>query len=67
MAKIDSITELKETNFIKPIEIQLSHDSVAILLYHKDKDAFVLVKQLRVTVLKKTQKTVICMNFVPVL
>jgi len=69
MAKIDSITELKETNFIKPIEIHytqkgikkrweavLSHDSVAILLYHKDKDAFVLVKQLRVTVLNKNPK-----------
>ena len=66
MDKIDSITELKETNFIQPIEINytqngikkrweavLSHDSVAILLYHKDKDAFVLVKQLRVTVLNK--------------
>jgi len=66
MAKIDSIKELKETRFITPIEINytqtgikkrweavLSHDSVAILLYHKDRDSFVLVKQLRVTVLNK--------------
>ena len=66
MDRIDSVTELKTTNFIKPIEINytqngvkkrweavLSHDSVAILLYHKEKDAFVLVKQLRVTVLNK--------------
>jgi len=66
MDRIDSIKELKETKFIKPIEINyiqngtkkrweavLSHDSVAILLYHKEKDAFVLVKQLRVTVWNK--------------
>lgn len=69
MAKIDSIQELKETRFIKPIEINytqngtakrweavLSHDSVAILLYHKEKEAFILVKQLRVTVLNKNPK-----------
>ena len=66
MDKIESIQALKETKFIKPIEINyiqkgikkrweavLSHDSVAILLYHKQKDAFILVKQLRVTVLNK--------------
>ena len=66
MDKIESIQELKETKFIKPIEINyiqsgikkrweavLSHDSVAILLYHSQKDAFILVKQLRVTVLNK--------------
>lgn len=66
MDKIDSIKPLKETKFIQPIEINytqkgvhkrweavLSHDSVAILLYHQEKEAFVLVKQLRVTVLNK--------------
>ena len=66
MAKIEQINPLKETRFIQPIEINytqsgikkrweavLSHDSVAVLLYHKEKDAFVLVKQLRVTVLNK--------------
>lgn len=31
----------------KTWEIVEAHDSVAILLYHKDKDAFVLVKQFR--------------------
>ena len=69
MDKIDSVKPLKETKFIKPIEINytqngvkkrweavLSHDSVAILLYHKEKDAFILVKQLRVTVLNKNPK-----------
>jgi len=68
MSKITSIKELKKPNFIKPIEIHyrhndipkkweavLSHDSVAILLYHTQKDAFVLVKQLRVTVLNKNK------------
>jgi len=66
MDKINAIKELKETKFIQPIEINytqkginkrweavLSHDSVAILLYHKEKNAFILVKQLRVTVLNK--------------
>ncbi|WP_457743648.1 NUDIX domain-containing protein [Sulfurimonas sp.] len=68
MAKIDSIQELKNPNFIKPIEINytqkgiqkkweavLSHDSVAILLWHKEKDSFVFVKQLRATVLNKNK------------
>ncbi|UCN00667.1 NUDIX domain-containing protein [Sulfurimonas sp. SWIR-19] len=68
MGKITSIKELKVPNFVKPVEINytqngvakkweavLSHDSVAILLYHTQKDAFVLVKQLRATVLNKNQ------------
>jgi len=66
MTKIEQIRPLRETHFIKPIEIEyiqnglqrrweavLSHDSVAILLYHREKEAFVLVKQLRATVLNK--------------
>lgn len=69
MAKIDAIKELKNPNFIKPIEIHytlksvkrvweavISYDSVSILLWHRDKDAFVLVKQLRPAVLHATQK-----------
>ena len=69
MSNIDSIQELKNPNFIKPIQINytqnkkkkvweavISHDSVAVLLWHRDKDSFVLVKQLRVTVLNKNQK-----------
>ena len=68
MGKITAITALQNPNFVKPIEIHylqngtqkrweavLSHDSVAILLYHSQKNAFVLVKQLRVTVLNKNQ------------
>jgi UDP-sugar diphosphatase len=67
--EIDSIKELKETKFIKPIEINytqngakkrweavISHDSVAVFLWHKDKDAFVFVKQLRVTVLNQNRQ-----------
>jgi len=63
---ITSIKKLTETHFIQPIEIRYSdkgrvkrweavqsHDSVAILLYHTQKDAFLLVKQLRATVLNK--------------
>ena len=77
MGKIDSIQELKNPKFIRPIEINytqkgikkkweavISHDSVAILLWHKEKDAFVFVKQLRATVLNKIKRTVICMNYV---
>ena len=68
MGKITSVQELTSPNFVKPVEINytqngrakkweavLSHDSVAILLYHTQKDAFVLVKQLRVTVLNKNK------------
>ena len=64
MDKIDSITELKNPNFIKPIQINytqagksktweavVAHDSVSILLFHTDKQALILVKQLRVPVL----------------
>ncbi len=64
MGKIDSIKELKNPSFIKPIEIHykiknqsrvweavISHDSVSILLWHKEKDAFVVVKQFRPPVL----------------
>ena len=66
--KIDSIKPLQNPNFIKPIEINytqegvkkkweavISHDSVAVLLYHTQKKSFVLVKQLRVTVLNKNK------------
>jgi len=69
MVKINAIKELKNPRFIKPIEINytqngiqkkweavISHDSVAILLWHKEKDAFVFVKQLRATVLNKNKK-----------
>ncbi len=60
MDKILSIDTLEDPNFIKPIlinyiqqgkkkkwEAVLSHNSVAILLYHKEKQSFVIVKQLR--------------------
>ena len=62
--KIDKISELKNPKFIKPIKIDytlnhkkkvweavISHDSVSILLFHTTKNAFVIVKQLRVPVL----------------
>ena len=55
-----TITPLENPKFVKPIRINYiqnaqklsweavrSHDSVAILLYHKTKDSFVLVKQFR--------------------
>jgi UDP-sugar diphosphatase len=64
MGKIDSITELDKPQFVQPIKINytlkgqqkvweaiISHDSVAILLWHRQKRAFVVVKQLRATVL----------------
>jgi len=66
--KIDSIEELQNPKFIKPIlinykqdgiekkwEAVISHDSVAVLLYHEEKKAFILVKQLRATVLNKNK------------
>lgn len=64
MSSIDKVTKLTNAKFIKPIKINythkgkkkiweavVNHDSVSVLLYHKDKDAFVIVKQLRVPVL----------------
>ena len=57
------ISELKETKFIHPVKVTYlqngksktweavkSHDSVAVLLYHTQKNAFLLVKQFRVPV-----------------
>ncbi|MEA3371382.1 MAG: NUDIX hydrolase [Campylobacterota bacterium] len=64
MDKINSTEELKNPQFIKPMlinytqkgvekkwEAVVSHNSVSILLWHKEKDSFVLVKQLRPAVL----------------
>ncbi|MDA7816979.1 NUDIX domain-containing protein [Sulfurimonas sp.] len=68
MNKIDSTDKLINPNFIKPIlinytqdgvqkkwEAVISHDSVAVLLWHSEKKSFILVKQLRVTVLNKNK------------
>ncbi|MDF1874293.1 NUDIX hydrolase [Sulfurimonas sp. SAG-AH-194-I05] len=68
MVKIDSITELKNPKFIKPIQINytlndtpkiweavIAHDSVAILLWHEEKRAFILVKQFRAPVLNSNK------------
>ena len=69
MAKITKVSPLTNPKFIKPIAIEyelngtlkkweaiISHDSVSILLYHKGKEAFVIVKQLRVPVLNANKK-----------
>ena len=66
--KINSIQKLENPKFIKPIlinysqdgvdkkwEAVISHDSVSVLIYHIDKKAFVLVKQLRAPVLNKNK------------
>jgi len=66
MPKIDSIGELVNPKFTKPMLIKYthkglkktweavhSHDSVSILLWHEEKESFVIVKQLRATVLNK--------------
>ncbi len=68
MNQINSTEELKNPRFIKPIlinysengvdkkwEAVISHDSVAVLLYHTERKAFMLVKQLRATVLNKNK------------
>jgi len=64
MNKIISIETLTNPQFIKPIKINytlektpriweavISHDSVAVLLYHTQKKSFIVVKQLRAPVL----------------
>lgn len=68
MYKIDSIEPLKNPDFVKPIRINythktikrtweavLSHDSVSILLWHEEKQSFIIVKQLRPTILNKNK------------
>lgn len=68
MNKIDSTEELQSPRFIKPIlinysqdgvakkwEAVISHDSVAVLLWHSEKKSFILVKQLRATVLNNNK------------
>ncbi|MEA3290464.1 MAG: NUDIX hydrolase [Campylobacterota bacterium] len=55
-----NLTNLEDPKFVKPVRINYkqngtektweavkSHDSVAVLLYHKQKDVFILVKQFR--------------------
>ncbi|MBP7769785.1 MAG: NUDIX hydrolase [Aliarcobacter sp.] len=57
------ISQLNDTKFVHPVKITFeqngkektweavkSHDSVAILLYHEEKDSFLLVKQFRAPV-----------------
>lgn len=69
MDKITSTEQLKSPNYIKPImlnytikgkqkqwEAVITHSSVSILLYHKERDAFVLVKQLRPAVLNANKR-----------
>jgi UDP-sugar diphosphatase len=69
MSKITSTETLTKPNYIKPImlnytlkgkqkqwEAVITHSSVSILLYHREKNAFVLVKQLRPAVLNSNKK-----------
>ena len=69
MSKITSTQALVNPKFIKPIQINytlkgskkvweavISHDSVSILLYHTQKKAFVIVKQLRAPVLNANKR-----------
>ena len=64
------ISPLKETNYIKPLKVNFtlngikksweavrSHDSVAVLLYHKEKESFLFVKQFRVPVYLNDKNT----------
>jgi len=49
------LLEYKQDEKIKRWEVLDVYDSVAILIYHKDKDAFVLVKQFRPAVFMKNK------------
>lgn len=42
-----SLATYEQNGVMKSWEIVKAHDSVAVLLYHEDKDSFVLVKQFR--------------------
>lgn len=67
--KIDSIIELTNPKFVVPVKINYTQngkkkeweavktiDCVSILLYHRQREAFVLVKQLRIPVLHANEK-----------
>ena len=69
MAKIIQTTKLLDPKFVHPIAISyeqegeikrweavVSHDAVSVLLYHKERDSFVLVKQFRPPVLNANKK-----------
>ncbi|MBL0708117.1 MAG: NUDIX hydrolase [Sulfurimonas sp.] len=69
MNKIDSTQELKNPKYVIPLKINYTQnnkkkeweavktlDCVSILIYHRQKRAFVLVKQLRVPVLHANKK-----------
>lgn len=51
-----SLATYEQNGVKKSWEIVQAHDSVAILLYHKEKDAFVLVKQFRPAVYLNNNK-----------
>ncbi|MEA2100543.1 MAG: NUDIX hydrolase [Campylobacterota bacterium] len=68
MVKIDSLERLTNPKFVKPVlinytlnekkkmwEAVISHDSVSILLWHRDKKALVVVKQFRPPVMNKNK------------
>jgi len=68
--KITKKEPLQNARFITPVRLFYtqsgkeksweaieSHNSVAILLYHREKEAFVLVKQLRITTLLNNDET----------
>jgi UDP-sugar diphosphatase len=42
-----SLAIYKQNGVLKTWEVVQAHDSVAILIYHKEKDSFILVKQFR--------------------
>jgi len=70
MAQITKIQPLTNPKFITPLrlfytqsgkektwEAIKAHDSVAVLLYHKEKDSFLLVKQLRIATLLRDENS----------
>ena len=51
-----ALAEYRQNDKDKTWEIVQAHDSVAILIYHRDKDAFILVKQFRPAVYMNNQE-----------
>lgn len=67
--RIDCICKLDDPKFVKPVKIKYtykekkrvweaveSHNSVSIILYHKNKNALIAVKQMRIPVLNMNKK-----------
>ncbi len=54
------LVKFKQNGVLKSWEVVEAFDSVAILIYHKDRDSFILVEQFRPAVYMKNKNGIPC-------